>query len=313
MTLTIATGRRRVEITKPDKALFPSGETKADLARYYEAVGEVMLPHVAGRPLNLQRFPDGIEAHEVFQQRIPDYFPDWVDRVAVPTEHGSATHAVASNVATLVYLANQACITPHAWLSRADRLERPDRLTVDLDPSGGKPADVRAAARELGALLRDLGLTPFALATGSKGYHVVVPLQRRQGFDAVRAFARDVGRVLVARHPQRFTLEQRKAKRAQRILVDVLRNAYGHTAVAPYALRARRGAPVATPLAWDELDESRTVPDRWTLRTVPRRLRADGDPWRDISRHAGTLGAPRRRLDEVLREVGASSENPSYR
>lgn len=311
MTLTIAAGRRRVEITKPDKVLFPSGETKADLARYYEAVAEAMLPHVAGRPLNLQRFPDGIEAHEIFQQRIPDHFPDWVDRVAVPTQDGSATHAVASEAATLVYLANQACITPHAWLSRADRLERPDRLTVDLDPGDGKPAEVRAAARQLGALLRDLGLEPFALATGSKGYHVVVALQRRQGFDAVRTFARDVARVLVAYDRERFTLEQRKAKRAGRILVDVLRNAYGHTAVAPYAVRARRRAPVATPLAWDELGDSRTVPDRWTLRTVPRRLRAAGDPWRDIARHAGTLGAPRRRLDEALREVGqASCEGP---
>ncbi|HEX2085056.1 MAG TPA: DNA primase small subunit domain-containing protein, partial [Solirubrobacteraceae bacterium] len=195
-------------------------------------------------------------------------------------------------------------VTSHAWLSRYDRLERPDRMIFDLDPSDGRPADVRTAARELGALLRELGLEPFALATGSHGFHVVVPLHRRHDFDAVRGFARDVARVAVARRPERLTLAQRKAKRAGRILVDVMRNTYGHTAVAPYAVRARPGAPVATPLAWDELGESRTLPDRWTLHMVPRRLEANGDPWREIARHARSLGAARRRLDEALRDAG---------
>jgi bifunctional non-homologous end joining protein LigD len=287
-----------VEVSRPGKALFPDGTTKADLAGYYEAIAPVMLPHLAGRPLNLERYPDGIEAQKIFQQRAGSHFPDWIERVTVPKEGGEVEHVVARDADTLVYLADQACITPHAWLSRADRLERPDRLIVDLDPSNGRPAEVRRAARDFGTLLRELGLEPFAMTTGSRGYHVVAPLQRRQDFDDVRAFARDLAEVAAARD-RRLTVEQRKAKRGDRILIDVMRNAYAHTAVAPYAVRARRGAPVATPLHWEELEDSKLRPDRWNLRTVQERVGRDGDPWADIARAARPLGPARRALDEL--------------
>jgi bifunctional non-homologous end joining protein LigD len=293
-------GRRVVEVSRPDKVLFGDGITKADLARYYEAVAGAMLPHLARRPLNLERYPDGIDGHRIIQQRASDHFPDWIARVTVAKEGGTVEHVVASDAATLVYLANQAAITLHAWPSRTDRLDRPDRLIVDLDPSNGSPADVRRAARDLGALLRELGLEPFAMATGSRGYHVVVPLQRRLEFDAVREFARDVARLAAERDPKRLTIEQRKAKRGGRILIDVMRNAYAHTAVAPYAVRARPGAPVAAPLWWEELDDPGMRPDRWTVKTVLARLERDGDPWRDIGRAASALGAARRRLDELV-------------
>jgi len=286
----------RVEITKPDKRLFPDGTTKAQLAAYYEGVADVMLPHLRDRPLNLQRFPDGVEGHGIFQQRIPDYFPEWIGRVAVGTADGPATHVVARDADTLVYLANQAAISLHAWLCRADRLDRPDRVTFDLDPGADtKPADVRRAAREVGELLRELGLEPFAMATGSKGFHVVVPLQRRHGFDFVRGFARDVARVAVARDPDALTLEQRIAKRGGRMRVDVQRNTYGHTAIAPYSVRAKAKPTVAVPLEWDELADAR--PDGWTIGTVLQRLERSGDAWAQIGRHAQTLGAARRRLD----------------
>jgi bifunctional non-homologous end joining protein LigD len=296
VSVAIRAGRRTVEISRPDKPLFP-GVTKADLARYYEAVADAMLPHLAGRPLNLERYPDGIEGQRIIQQRASDHFPDWISRVTVPKEGGTVEHVVAAEPATLVYLANQAAITLHAWPSRADRLDRPDRLIVDLDPSDGTPADVRRAAIELGALLRDLGLEPFAMATGSRGYHVVVPLQRRLEFDAVRAFARDLARLAAERDPERLTVEQRKAKRGGRILLDVMRNAYAHTAVAPYAVRPRPGAPVATPLHWEELEDGELRPDRWTINAVLERLERDSDPWKDIGRAAKALGAARRRLD----------------
>lgn len=292
-----------IEIARPDKPLFPDGTSKADLARYYERVAEAMLPHVAGRPLNLERYPDGIDGQRIIQQRVGEHFPDWIERVRVPKQDGTVEHVVAGDAETLVYLAGQACITPHRWLSRADRLERPDRLVIDLDPSDGKPADVRRAALDVGDLMREVGLEPFAMSTGSRGFHVVVAIQRRQDFDAVRTFARDLARVAAARDPRRLTTEQRKDKRAGRILVDVMRNTYAHTAVAPYAVRARERAPVATPLAWDELSDSATRPDRWTLDTVPDRLERDGDPWRAIDDTASALGAPRRRLDELLEEV----------
>ena len=291
-----------VEVSRPDKPLFPCGITKGDLARYYRAVASAMLHHLAQRPLNLERYPDGIDGRRIIQQRAGAHFPDWIARVTVPKAGGTVTHIVASDVATLVYLADQACITLHAWLSRADRLDRPDRLIFDLDPSDQRTGDVRGAARDLGGLLREIGLEPFAMATGSRGYHLTVPLQRRADFGTVRSFARDVARVAVARDP-RLTIEQRKAARRGRILLDVMRNTYAHTAVAPYAVRARHHAPVAAPLRWDELSNPSTRPDAWTLRTVPRRLEQNGDPWRDIRSFARTLVAPRRRLKALLDDV----------
>jgi bifunctional non-homologous end joining protein LigD len=294
VTLAIRAGRRTVEISRHDKPLFPCGITKGDLARYYVAVARAMVPHVRDRPLNLERYPDGIGGARIIQQRVAEHFPSWINRVTVPKQGGTVTHVVACDAATLAYLANQACVTLHAWLSRADRLDRPDRLVFDLDPPDGL-ADVRGAAQVVGALLRELGLEPFVMATGSRGFHVTVPLRRSAGFDTVRAFARDVGRLAVARDP-RLTLEQRRAARGGRIFVDVMRNAYAHTAVAPYSVRARPGAPVATPLRWDELSHPGTRPDSWTLRTVPERLEREGDPWAGMASSARSLGEPRRRL-----------------
>jgi bifunctional non-homologous end joining protein LigD len=294
---------RDVKITRPDKQLFPSGETKADLAGYYERVADAMLPHLAGRPLNLERYVDGIEGERLVQQRAGKYFPDWIARAETPKKGGSVEHVMARDAPTLVYLAGQAAITLHRWLSRVDRLDRPDVLIVDLDPSDDA-SDVRGAAVEFGALLRELGLEPFAMTTGSRGFHVVAPLQRRQDFDAVRAFARDLGRLAATRDPERLTVEQRKAKRGGRILVDVMRNAYGQTAVAPYAVRARPGAPVATPLRWEEIEDPATRPQGWTLHTVPERLSAGGDPWADMGASAQALGGPRKRLDALLKDAG---------
>jgi bifunctional non-homologous end joining protein LigD len=307
MSATIRAGRRTVEISRPDKPLFPCGITKLELAGYFERVSAPMLSHIAGRPLNLERYPDGIEGHRIIQQHASQHFPEWVTRIRVPAAKGTVEHVVADHPATLVYLAGQACITLHPWLSRGDRLDRPDRLIIDLDPSDDKPADVRRAAQTIGETLRELGLEPWAMATGSRGYHVVVPLRRRAGFDEVREFARGVATLAATRDPHTFTNEQRKAKRGGRILIDVMRNAYAHTAVAPYSPRPRDGAPVATPLHWEELSERSTRPDRWTVRTVPGRLEQGGDPWREMSRHLQTLGAATRRLEEALAEVGAAA------
>lgn len=304
LSLVIRADGRDVEIPRPDKPLFPSGITKADVASYYATVAWAMLPHIADRPLTLERYPHGIDGPRIIQQHIPSHFPAWIKRVTVPKQGGTVTHVVASDAATLVYLAGQACITLHAWLSRVDRLTRPDRLTFDLDPGDQTHAGVRDAALQLGALLRELGLEPFAMTTGSRGYHVTVALQRRSDFETVRSFARDAARVAVARDP-RLTLEQRKAARKGRILVDFMRNAYGQTAVTPYSLRARPDAPVAAPLHWHELSDAEMRPDRWTLRTLPRRLERDGDPWADFRASARALGAPRRRLDQLLREIRA--------
>lgn len=304
MSATIRAGRRSVEISRPGKALFPCGITKADLATYYERVAQAMLPHIRGRPLNLERYPDGIEGERIMQQRAGKYFPAWIRRANVGKKGGSVEHVVAVDAATLVYLAGQACITLHPWLSRADRLQQPDRLIFDLDPSNGKPAEVLRAARTMFDLVRELGLQPWVMTTGSRGYHVTVPLRRSVDFDATRAFARDVAALASRREPRLFTTEQRKAKREGRILIDVMRNAYAHSAVAPYAVRARPGAPVAAPLHPDELGDSDMRPDRWTLRTLPQRLDHDGDPWERIGGGGQTLGGARRRLQGAMEELG---------
>ena len=293
---------RTVEITHPDKLLFPDdGITKAGLADYYERVSEWMLPHIRFRPVSMQRFPDGIDGKGFFHKDVPDYFPKWVRRVEVPKAGGSVTHMVVCEADALVYLVGQNTITPHVWLSRADRLWQPDRMVIDLDPAPESDFNaVRRAARATGELLRELGLTPFAQVTGSKGIHVWTPLRRRAGHDEVRAFAGDIGRVLAARHPDELTTEFRKAKRGGRILVDTARNTYAQTAVPPYAVRPRPGAPVATPLDWEELSDSKLRPDRWTIRSVVRRLTAKGDPWADIASYARGISRARRRLESLL-------------
>lgn len=294
--------RRNVEISRPQKALFPSGITKRDLAYYYERVADVMLVHLARRPLLLERYPRGIEGPRVIQQHAPDGWPAWIRRVEVPGRARPVKHVVAANADSLVYLAGQDCVALHRWLSRSDMLERPDLLVFDLDPSTLRAAEVRRAARIVGALLRELGLGPWVMTTGSRGYHVAVALRRRADFDAVREFAHGFAELAVSREPKLFTDEQRKDKREGKIYVDVMRNAYAHTAIAPYSVRARPNAPVATPLRWEELDEAQTTAARWTLASVPERLERDGDPWSEIAENPQTLTSARRRLAEALAE-----------
>ena len=282
----------KVRVSSRDKVMFPPGITKGELADHYDAVGEVMVPHVRDRPIAMHIYPRGIEAGGVFVKQAPKHFPGWIKRVTVRKRDGTITHVVANRADTLVYLAGQNCVTPHTWLSRADKIERPDRLIFDFDPEHERFAEVRAAARALGELLRDLGLEPHAMTSGSRGIHVTVPLKRTRGFDEVRAFAEGVGQRLVEDDPKRLTMEWSKAKRGDRIYVDVGRNAYAQHAAAPYAVRARPDAPVATPLHWEELDDRRLTPTRWTVRSLPDRLDEAGDPWEGISGRARALPKP---------------------
>jgi bifunctional non-homologous end joining protein LigD len=197
------------------------------------------------------------------------------------------THVVAENAAALVYLAGQNVITPHIWLSRADEPDRPDRLIVDFDPSPGVGfAAVRAAAREAGARLRDAGLIPHAMVTGSRGVHVVCPLRRWPSFTDVHAYARALAEAMVADSPRRLTLQWRRADRGARIYVDVNRINYAQHAVAPYAVRATPGAPVAMPIEWDELSDSALRPDSWTVRNAADRVAGRGDAWKGINTRA---------------------------
>jgi bifunctional non-homologous end joining protein LigD len=282
----------RIELSNPDKVLFPAdGYTKADLAAYYESVAEWMVPHVRDRPLNLWRWNTGIGGRLVVQQDIPKGAPDWVKRVETPRRKGgSIEHVLCQDADTLRWLANQNCITPHVWTARRDRLDRPDRIVFDLDPEAGSEFSlVREAALLVGERLREAGLEPFAMTTGSKGIHVVAPLKRTRESAWVRERARELGAEVAERSPGTLTTEWRKEKRDGKILVDTARNTYGQTVVAPYAVRALPGAPVATPLAWEELSDPDLSARAWTLRTVGERLAERGDPWAGIAGHAATL------------------------
>jgi bifunctional non-homologous end joining protein LigD len=201
------------------------------------------------------------------------------------------THVLANDAATLVYLAGQNVVTPHIWLSRADEPRRPDRLILDFDPSGEGFADVRAAAREAGSRLRDAGLVPYAMVTGSRGIHVVCPLRRGPSFSEVHGWARALAEEMVRDDPRRLTLEWHKAERGERIYVDVNRIAYAQHAVAPYGVRPRPQAPVAMPVHWEELSDRRLRPDGWTVATAGGRLEDAGDPWKGMARRARKLPA----------------------
>ena len=288
---TIVCGRQRVEITHPDKAMFTQPTiTKLELARYYEAMTGVMLPHMRGRPLALQVFPRGTDSRGFFMKSVPAHFPDWIATAEVPKRGGSLTQVLAENGATLVYLAGQNVVTPHVWLSRIDLPDQPDRLTIDLDPSPGIGfGAVRAAAREAGARLLDAGLVPHAMVTGSRGVHVVCPLRREHSFGTVHKYARALAEAMVADDPKRLTLEWHRDERGARIYLDVNRIAYAQHAVAPYGVRPRPGAPVAMPIRWEELGDAKLKPDRWTVRSAPGRVRSEGDAWRQIARRARKL------------------------
>jgi bifunctional non-homologous end joining protein LigD len=306
--IEIRAGRRTVELKRPDKTLFPAAPhtrgaaaggaaiTKRDVAEYYLAVAPAMVPHVRDRPLNLDRYPDGIGKRGLFTQAAPGHFPAWIPRATVAKKGGTVPHAVVNEPATLVYLAGQAAIALHAWTSRADMLDRPDRLIIDFDPQVEDVSAIRRAALQAGELYRACGLEPFAMVTGSRGIHVVAPLKRTSVYEQVNAVARAMARRLAGEHPDELTTEFRIANRGDRIYVDAGRARYGHTGVAPYSLRARPGAPVAMPIRWEELEDEALRPDGFTLRDVPARLEREGDAWKDIARSARGLGEARRAL-----------------
>jgi bifunctional non-homologous end joining protein LigD len=291
---SVRIGRRTIQISHPAKALFSSPTiTKRDLAHYYERVAEAMLPHVRDRPLALQAFSEGVEHHGYFMKSVPAYFPDWIARATVPKEGGLLTQALAQDAATLVYLVGQNVVTLHVWLSRAGEPRQPDRLILDFDPSPGATfATVRAAARAAGERLRDAGLAPYAMLTGSRGVHVLCPLRRGPSFPEVHAYARGVAEAMVREDPDHLTLEWRRSDRGARIYVDVNRINYAQHAVAPYSVRPRPGAPVAMPIDWQELSDPLLKPDRWTIRDGADRVAAQGDAWQGIMRHARSLPRP---------------------
>jgi len=300
-----------IDISNSDKVFFPDANlTKGDLIDYYMQIAGTMVPHMRHYGVNMQRFPDGINGKSFYSKDTPDYFPAWIKTVKFPKREGGGFNApVVDSQAALVYLADQAVITPHLYLARVDDLEHPDKMIYDLDPpEGTEDFDaVSQAALDIRDVMTELDLKAWVQTTGSKGFHVIVPLDRSAGFEEVRGFAHDVALVLVRRHQQKYTLEQRKKERGGRIFLDMLRNAYGATAVTPYAVRARPSAPVATPVDWREVEQG-VSPRHWTLQSVPSRLAKKKDPWIDPMRYASSLNSRRDKLDRLLNQEERADE-----
>jgi bifunctional non-homologous end joining protein LigD len=300
---SLRVGARTVQVSSVDKPFFPeAGLTKGDLVAYYRDVAEVMLPHLRGRPLNLQRFPNGVDGHGFWQQGASEHFPDWIRTVTVERRGrgGTVDHVVCDDAATIVYLANLATVTFHAWTSTVDHLARPDLVIIDLDPDPDQGLEVvRAAARAVRAACEELGLAPFLQTSGSRGYHVVMPLQPGPDVEVVRDFAAELALLVAARDPDRLSVEWRKAKRHGRLLLDTARNGYAQTLVAPYSVRPRPDAPVATPIDWSEL--GRVEPRSYTITNLRRRLARKPDPWAGMAAKAAAFDLVRARLDELLR------------
>ncbi len=284
-------------ITHPEKVLFPDdGITKGDLAVYYEAMSPVILPHLRGRPITMERYPSGIGKKGFWQKDVSKGFPDWLERVEVPKKNGIVHHPVVTDARSLLWITNQNTITQHVWASRIPDLKCPDLCVFDLDPSTDDPPAVRAAAIGLRDLLRELTLPSWIKTTGSKGFHIVVPLDGTTPTGQVVRFANAVGRVFVSRASDRLTLEFSKADRSGRIYVDTGRNGYSATFAAPYTVRARRGAPVSAPCTWAEIERGDVNAQTFTLQNMPERVATIGDVWADLRRRGRSLKRAMERL-----------------
>ena len=285
-------------ITHPDKVLFPDdGMTKGELAGYYEAIAPLLLPHINARPVTMERYPAGIGHKGFWQKDVSRGFPAWLERVAVPKKDGTVHHPLITDVRSLLWVANQNTITPHVWVSRAPDLNHPDVCVFDLDPSReDRPEVLRAVTLALRDFLDELGLPSWVKTSGSKGFHIVVPLDGSATTADVARFAHRVGTRLVARDPDRLTQEFSKADRAGRILVDTGRNGYSATFAAAYAVRAKPGAPVSAPCTWDEIERGEVAPRTFTVRTMADRVARVGDIWSDMKRRARSLRRPMERI-----------------
>ena len=274
-------------ITHPEKVLFPDdGITKGELAAYYEAVAPVMLPHILARPVTMERYHRGIGSKGFFQKNVAKGFPAWLERVEVPKKAGSVHYPLVRDTQSLLWIVNQNSITLHVWASRVPNLYYPDLCVFDLDPMRDEPEVLRATALDLRALLLELGLQSWVKTSGSKGFHIAVPLDGNSDFGEVATFGGAVGKLLVERDPEHRTLEFAKVDRAGRIYIDTGRNGYGATFAAAYSVRPKPGAPVSAPCTWEELARGDAEPRTFTLRGMAKRIEAVGDLWSEMRAQA---------------------------
>ena len=285
-------------ITHPEKVLFPDdGITKGELAAYYEMIAPMMLPHIIRRPVTMERFPAGIGKKGFLQKDVSKGFPEWLQRVEVPKKDGVVHHPIVTDTRSLLWLVNQNSITPHVWTSRAPDVYHPDICVFDLDPSIDDSGMLRAAALALRDLLDELGLPSWVKTSGSKGFHIAVPLDGKANMGEVDRFAHAIGTLLVRRDPKNLTQEFHKVDRGTRILIDTGRNGWSATHAAAYAVRAKPGAPVSAPCTWDELESAKVGPRTFTLRNMASRIENVGDLWSGMQRRRRSLKRAMLKLD----------------
>lgn len=277
-------------ITHSDKILFPDeGITKGELAAYYEMVSSLMLPHIVGRPITMERYPSGIGRKGFLQKDVSKGFPDWLQRVEVPKKDGVVHYPIVTDTRSLLWLVNQNCITPHVWTSRVPDLHYPDICVFDLDPSIEDAAMLRSAALALRDVLEELGLPSWVKTSGSKGFHITIPIDGKSDMGDVEKLTHAIGTLLVRRDPKNLTQEFHKVNRGRRILIDTGRNGWSATHAAAYAVRARPGAPVSAPCTWEEVESGAVGPKTFTLRDMAARIKAVGDLWVGMRRRQRSL------------------------
>ncbi len=288
-------------ITHPEKILFPDdGITKGELAAYYEAIAPLMVPHIQARPITMERYPAGIGKKGFFHKDVSKGFPAWLERVEVPKKDGTVHHPLVRDARSLLWIANQNCITPHVWTSRAPDLYYPDVCVFDLDPSrDDEPEILRSVALALRDLLNELGLPSWVKTSGSKGFHIVASLDAKTNMGEVAAFAHRVGSLMVTLDPRHLTQEFSKADRGGRILVDTGRNGYSATFAAAYAVRAKPGAPISAPCTWDEVETGAAAPRSFTVRNMADRVAKVGDVWSDMRKRRRSLRGPIQKLQRL--------------
>ncbi len=294
----------KVLISNPDKVLYPgSGISKKEIVAYYELTGPYMLPFVEDRPLTTQRYPNGIDEENFYQKEAPEYFPGFIKRLKVKEkETESKEYITVNNITSLLYLANHAALVLHVWQSRKGSIRKPDQIMWDLDPSDEDFEKVRKGALLMKAFLQKLELEPFIKTTGSRGLHLVIPIKNTITYTRAKKFTSDVAEVMARNYPDLFTTEFMKKNRGHRVFIDYLRNQYGHTAVAPYSLRAKENAPAATPIHWDELNDKRLDSQAFKLSNMPDRLKEAGDVWKDFYKKPQELDIGMERLKSMTKK-----------
>lgn len=290
-----------VRLTHPEKVLYPDdGITKLELATYYQSIAEWVLPHMVNRPLVLVRCPSGQQGKCFYQKHPTTGTPEALRRIPIRESDGTHDYVVVDDVKGLISLVQMGSLEIHAWGSRADNLEHPDRLIFDLDPDTELAWNqVVASARQVRDFLHELGLESFVKTTGGKGLHLVVPIERRHKWPEVKAFCKRVADLIVAAAPDRYTANMSKAARPGKIFIDYLRNARGATAIVPYSTRVRPDATVPVPLTWEELTSDMRS-DHFTIRNVVHRLTSlKADPWASLSQVRQSLSKPIRQVKDL--------------